>query len=153
MLMRKTLAAMSSHVRSQLLAIPFATDSYPRLTMPEFKRKNSAEQGQVSLPREQEGISLRRCNLSKPTGTVRQFAFPELVDTRKAAQILGRSPATLKRWRCEGAGPSWIEIEGRVSYDVAVLLDYIRKSTRTPSVRAMLEDASELLRKKGSKFY
>src|SRR6267143_1064522 len=31
-------------------------------------------------------------------------------------------------------------IEGRVSYDVAVLLDYIRKNTRMPSVRAMQED-------------
>ena len=51
-----------------------------------------------------------------------------------------RSAATLKRWRCEGVGPSWIEIEGRVSYDVAVLLEYIRKNTRMPSVRAMQED-------------
>ncbi len=72
---------------------------------------------------------------------VKQFPIPELVDTRKAAEILGRSAATLKRWRCEGIGPDYIEIEGRVRYDVAVLLDYIRKNTRTPSVRAMLEDA------------
>jgi len=71
----------------------------------------------------------------------RQLPIPELVDTHRAAEILGRSAATLKRWRCEGTGPSWIEIEGRVSYDVAVLLEYIRRNTRTPSVRAMLEDA------------
>jgi len=71
----------------------------------------------------------------------RQLPIPELVDTHRAAAILGRSAATLKRWRCEGTGPSWIEIEGRVSYDVAVLLEYIRRNTRTPSVRAMLEDA------------
>jgi len=80
--------------------------------------------------------------VSKPiSSAIKQFPIPELVDTRRAAEILGRSPATLKRWRCEGTGPSYIEIEGRVSYDVAVLLDYIRKNTRTPSVRAMLEDA------------
>ena len=80
--------------------------------------------------------------MSKPSSnTLKQFPIPELVDTRRAAGILGRSAATLKRWRCEGTGPSWIEIEGRVSYDVAVLLEYIRKNTRTPSVRAMLEDA------------
>lgn len=79
--------------------------------------------------------------MSKPiSSTVKQFPIPELVDTRRAAEILGRSPATLKRWRCEGTGPGWIEIERRVSYDVAVLLEYIRKNTRTPSVRAMLED-------------
>jgi hypothetical protein len=65
-----------------------------------------------------------------------------LVD-RKAADILGRSAATLKRWRCEGVGPDWIEIEGRVSYDVAVLLEFIRKSTRVASVRAALEGTRE----------
>jgi hypothetical protein len=72
--------------------------------------------------------------------SARPLPIPQLVDTRRAAEILGRSAATLKRWRCEGFGPSWIEIEGRVSYDVAVLLEYIRKNTRMPSVRAMQED-------------
>jgi|ERR1700694_789626 len=71
----------------------------------------------------------------------RAGTVPQLVATQKAAEMLGRSPATLKRWRYEGVGPSWIEMEGRVSYDVAVLLEYIRKNTRTPSVRAVLEDA------------
>ena len=66
--------------------------------------------------------------------------IPTLVNTREAAKILGRSAATLKRWRHEGVGPNWIEIEGRVSYDVAVLLEYIRKSTRVASVRAAMED-------------
>ena len=49
-------------------------------------------------------------------------AMPQLVNTRKAAEILGRSAATLKRWRAEGVGPNWIELQGRVSYDVNVLL-------------------------------
>ena len=66
--------------------------------------------------------------------------IPELVNTRRAAEILGRSTATLKRWRHEGVGPDWVEIQGRVRYDAAVLLAFIRKNTRTLSVRAMLED-------------
>lgn len=69
--------------------------------------------------------------------------IPQLVNTRKAAEILGRSCATLKRWRCEGIGPNWIEIEGRVSYDVKVLLEYIEKNTRVASVRARMEEARE----------
>lgn len=69
--------------------------------------------------------------------------IPTLVDTREAAKILGRSAATLKRWRHEGIGPNWIEIEGRVSYDVAVLLEFIRKSTRVASVRAAMEETRE----------
>ena len=72
-----------------------------------------------------------------------QNVVPQLVDTRKAAEILGRSVATLKRWRHEGIGPNWIEMEGRVSYDVGVLLEFIRKSTRVASVRAAMEEARE----------
>ena len=67
--------------------------------------------------------------------------IPTLVDTHEAARILGRSAATLKRWRHEAIGPNWIEIEGRVSYDVAVLLEFIRKNTRVASVRAAMEDS------------
>jgi len=70
-------------------------------------------------------------------------AMPQLVNTRKAAEILGRSAATLKRWRAEGVGPNWIELHGRVSYDVNVLLEYIQKNTRVASVRAAMEEARE----------
>lgn len=69
--------------------------------------------------------------------------IPKLVNTQQAAEILGRSTATLKRWRHEGIGPDWIEIEGRVSYDVAILLEFIRKGTRVASVRAAMEEARE----------
>lgn len=71
------------------------------------------------------------------------FPIPALVDTHRAAEILGRSAATLKRWRHEGVGPDWIEIEGRVSYDVKVLLEYIQKNTRIASVRAAMEEIRE----------
>ena len=73
----------------------------------------------------------------------RRIDLPELVDTNEAARILGRSAVTLKRWRSEGIGPNWIELEGRVSYDVAVLADYIRRNTRVASVRAAMEEARE----------
>lgn len=66
--------------------------------------------------------------------------IPELVSTNRAAEVLGRSVATLKRWRYEGIGPEYVEIEGRVRYDLNVLLDFIRKNTRVPSVRAAMEE-------------
>jgi hypothetical protein len=78
--------------------------------------------------------------MSKATTITKHNAIPQLVDTRKAAEMLGRSVATLKRWRHEGTGPNWIEIEGRVSYDVAVLLEFIRKNTRVASMRAATEE-------------
>ena len=65
--------------------------------------------------------------------------IPQLINTRRAAEILGRSPNTLKRWRYEGVGPEWIMIEGRVSYDLSVLLDFIAKNTQVPRVRAARE--------------
>jgi hypothetical protein len=73
--------------------------------------------------------------------------LPQLVATGRAAEILGRSPATLKRWWYEGIGPDYVEIEGRVRYDVNVLLEFIRKNTRVPSVRAAMEDNSSLERR------
>jgi hypothetical protein len=78
-------------------------------------------------------------------GSDRQERIPQLVNTRRAAEILGRSPATLKRWRYEGIGPDYVAMEGRVSYDVAVLLEYIRQNTRVPSVRAAMEESREAL--------
>ena len=101
--------------------------------------------GPVRRPAEEPSATgSRRSNMSNSmTPSAKQLSLPQLVDTRKASEIFGRSAATLKRWRCEGVGPSWIAIEGRVSYDVAVLLEYIRKNTRMPSVRAMQEDTRE----------
>ena len=82
-------------------------------------------------------------SIRKPVRSSQNLQIPELVDTHYAAKILGRSAATLKRWRHEGIGPNWIELEGRVSYDVAVLLEHIRKNTRVASVRAAMEETRE----------
>ena len=71
----------------------------------------------------------------------REEPIPQIVNTRRAAEILGRSPNTLKRWRYEGVGPDYVNHRGRIQYDVAVLLEFIRKHTRVPSVRAAMEEA------------
>ena len=81
--------------------------------------------------------------MSTATISTKTIPFPTLVDTREAAKILGRSDATLKRWRYEGTGPNWIELQGRVSYDVSVLLEFIRGNTRVASVRAAMEEIRE----------
>jgi predicted site-specific integrase-resolvase len=74
--------------------------------------------------------------------TMKRPAVPQLVNTHRAAEILGRSAATLKRWRAKGVGPNWIELQGRVSYDVNVVLEYIQKNTRVASVRAAIGGSS-----------
>jgi len=83
-------------------------------------------------------------NVSRRLVTKEQ-TVPQLVNTHEAAEILGRSAATLKRWRAEGVGPNWIELHGRVSYDVSVLLRYIQENTRVASVRARMEKAREVV--------
>ena len=42
-----------------------------------------------------------------------------------------------------GIGPDRIEMEGTIRYDVAVLLECIRRNTRVASVRAAMEEARE----------
>ena len=76
-------------------------------------------------------------------GDNHQDRIPRLINTAKAAEMLGRSPATLKRWRYQGVGPTYVTIERRVRYDVAALIDYVNGNTRTPSVWAALEDTRE----------
>jgi hypothetical protein len=67
--------------------------------------------------------------------------FPELVDTKEAARLLRRPPDTLKRWRYEGVGPDLIVTEGKVFYDLAVLLGYLRENTHVGSAPAIeIED-------------
>ncbi len=88
------------------------------------------------------GLNIKRQDRDRETAVNSDpQRLPRLVNTRKAAEILGRSPATLKRWRYEGVGPAYVEMEGRVSYDVEVLIEYINENTRVPSVRAYMEES------------
>ena len=41
--------------------------------------------------------------MSQPVA-MKKPAMPQLVNRRKGAEILGRSAATVKRWRAEGVG-------------------------------------------------
>jgi hypothetical protein len=77
-----------------------------------------------------------------PAHAITREELPQLVDERAAARILRKSANTLKRWRYEGIGPDYVEIEGRISYDLRVLLEYVRQHTRVPSVRAQMEENS-----------
>jgi len=65
---------------------------------------------------------------------------PELIIPKEAARILARPESTLRYWRCVGAGPQWIKIEGRIFYDVEDLVEYIKRGRRRPSVRAYVEE-------------
>ena len=62
-----------------------------------------------------------------------------MLTTKEAAALLGRPSSTLERWRCEGRGPDYVKQEGGIRYDEEHLREYIRRNTRTSSVRALVE--------------
>jgi hypothetical protein len=64
----------------------------------------------------------------------------KLISTKQAAEMLGTTEGTLKSWRSRGIGPDWVKLGAAVRYDVAHLLEFIKRNTRTPSERALVED-------------
>ena len=66
-----------------------------------------------------------------------------MLTTKEAAAFLGRPHSTLERWRCEGRGPDYVKAEGGVRYHEDHLREYIRRNTRTSSVRALVETKRE----------
>lgn len=63
-------------------------------------------------------------------------SWPRFVRTPEAARLLGLSPRTLEKYRCEGMGPIYHKLGGRVVYTVADLVAWIdacaRQSTSEP---------------------
>jgi hypothetical protein len=52
----------------------------------------------------------------------------QLIDTEAAAEMLGRSPATLATLRVRGGGPPFVRLSARcVRYRVADLVDYVEE--------------------------
>lgn len=95
-----------------------------KCTRKERERKAQHGDGAKHNPPRRDRPGIRRGERKHvPNRRSKKPAMPQLVNTRKAAEILGRSAVTLKRWRAEGVGPNWIELQGRVSYDVSVLLE------------------------------
>lgn len=62
--------------------------------------------------------------------------WPRFVRTREAARLLDLSPRTLEKHRCDGTGPTYRKLGGRVVYAVADLEAWIeacaRRSTSEP---------------------
>ena len=74
-----------------------------------------------------------------------RMAISKMLTTKEAAALLGRPHSTLERWRCEGRGPDYVKEEGGVRYNEDHLREYIRRNTRTSSVRALVEIKRESL--------
>ena len=63
----------------------------------------------------------------------------KLLKTREVAAITGVPESTLRYWRCAGKGPPYVKLAGRVRYDEADVIAYVKANKRIPSVRAARE--------------
>jgi hypothetical protein len=95
----------------------------------------------VRAERNSKIFAIPACGLKQPVS----MTVGKMLTTREAAAILGRPHSTLERWRCEGKGPDYVKEEGGVRYHEEHLREYIRRNTRTSSVRALVETKRESL--------
>lgn len=64
--------------------------------------------------------------------------------TKKAAEIIGRSEACLRSWRCRGVGPSYQTRRGNVYYSLKEVTGYVyqeRRRGRPPHNAILMKDA------------
>jgi predicted DNA-binding transcriptional regulator AlpA len=53
----------------------------------------------------------------------------QLVDERRAGEMLGLSIRTLQKWRCHGGGPRYVRISRNcVRYDISDILEWAQAS-------------------------
>lgn len=62
--------------------------------------------------------------------------WPRFVRTPEAARLLDLSPRTLEKHRCDGTGPIYHKLGGRVVYSVADLQAWIDGSARHSTSKA-----------------
>lgn len=62
--------------------------------------------------------------------------WPRFVRTIEAARLLGLSPRTLEKHRCDGTGPIYHKLGGRVVYTVSDLQAWIDAAARLSTSEA-----------------
>ena len=70
-------------------------------------------------------------------------SLPELVSEKTVSQRFHLSLNTLRYWRAIGEGPPFIKFGRDVRYNVAQLVDYIRRHTCEPRTRATAEEIAQ----------
>jgi hypothetical protein len=95
----------------------------------------SSQSSTQPVIRDQQKQSIAAADPPQPA----RMQVTKMLTTKEAAALLGRPSSTLERWRCEGRGPDYVKEEGGVRYYQDHLREYIRRNTRTSSVRALVE--------------
>src|ERR1700737_1940068 len=104
-------------------------------------RNETTRRPMLRADRKGEAFAIAGRGSTQPTPMV----VAKMLTPKEAAAFLGRPHSTLERWRCEGRGPDYVKEEGGVRYHEDHLREYIRRNTRTSSVRALGETKRESL--------
>jgi len=67
-------------------------------------------------------------------------SIPELLKEQQVSKRWNFSLNTLRYWRAVGEGPPFVKIGRLVRYNVAQLVDYVRRHTSEPTTRATAEE-------------
>jgi predicted DNA-binding transcriptional regulator AlpA len=111
---------------------------------PAFVRCGRTRSTAERLPRKKRLVRAerdrRKCNKSETGRAIfwrgaimaetAQLDVGHLLEPEAVAKILGKSRATLARWRCDGFGPAFIKIGGSVAYCPADVEAFIRAQRR-----------------------
>ncbi|EGP55758.1 phage transcriptional regulator, AlpA [Agrobacterium tumefaciens F2] len=65
-----------------------------------------------------------------------ESSWPRFVRTAEAARLLDLSPRTLEKHRCDGTGPVYHKLGGRVVYSIADLQAWIQEAARQSTSKA-----------------
>lgn len=64
----------------------------------------------------------------------------KLLTPQQASEMLLKPVGTLKRWRVEGVGPTYVKIGKDVRYKLADLEAYISENTHVNAMREIMEE-------------
>jgi hypothetical protein len=70
------------------------------------------------------------------------FAGEPLLTSRDVATALNVSKSSVDKWRGEGRGPKYVEVEGTIRYTPQALADDIATNTRTSTSQEINTDAA-----------
>ncbi|MCM5693407.1 helix-turn-helix domain-containing protein [Sinorhizobium meliloti] len=69
-------------------------------------------------------------------------SWPQFVRTPQAARLLDLSPRTLEKHRCEGTGPVYRKLGGRVVYSLDDLQAWVEAAARKSTAQAMPKESA-----------
>jgi predicted DNA-binding transcriptional regulator AlpA len=86
--------------------------------------------------------SYHKCTDAKAEESIRTRAHDRFVPDSAAAEWMGTTQATMRRWRHEGRGPRYVKLGSNVRYKIAWLEEFLDQ--QTVETRASAQSGKEI---------